>query len=473
MVGPRSWITRGIGTFFVMSSIRITIDASHTAGSGKNTGIERVVRNLCQHIPRIASSRGLEETRVATHIRQHLFPVDLPQTHGLDRMARWESNVQAFIPPWIQAFPLAVADRWPNPTLRKWFRPGSSHLGGYKIPHMVYARAVDLGRYARGGAIDPSERDLLILPDAYWTEPGIWNTIDRYRRAGAFVATLVYDLIPISHPQFVGKKRQQKFRFYLEHVVQNSDLVIAISRTVRDDLVRFIDDEMGVGPQGLCRDIRYFTLGAEIHYAEGEIRTAISELFAATERYSPYLMVGSFDPRKNHHQAIDAFELLWRDDPKIKLCMFGRVGSLCEDVIHRIRKHPLLDRNLFVFHDANDAELLHAYQYSSGVLLPSIIEGFGLPIVESLWHGKKTFVSDTPIHREVGGDQCEYFELGFPGSLAAAISTWESQRDSLPVFPKSCSRTLPTTWEKSAEQFLQICLDAYEARSASTRSRAA
>jgi glycosyltransferase involved in cell wall biosynthesis len=463
----------GIGALVAMSFVRITIDASHTAGSGKNTGIERVVRNLCQQLPLIASARGLDTPQVATHIRDHFFPIDGAFQRGLHRMSRWEANTTEFVPKWFQALPLAIADRWPNATLRKWFRPSPSHLGGYKIPHMLYSHVVRGTRYVRGAAVSPTSSDLLILPDAYWTAPEIWSTVAKYRQSGAFVATLVYDLIPLTHPQFVGSKRSQKFRRYLEQVIWNSDLIVAISRTVRDDVARFIDQELTPSDQPVCRDIRSFVLGAEIAYAQGGIRPEISNLFSRSDRYSPYLMVGSFDPRKNHHQAIDAFEQLWAQDPQLKLCMFGRMGSMCADVIERIQKHPMLGRGLYVFHDANDAELLHAYQHASGVLLPSIVEGFGLPIVESLWHGKKTFVSDTPIHREVGGDQCEFFALGCAKSLARAIQSWESIRDKPGAWQPATQRSAPTSWEGSAGQLLDLCLEAYTERNGGLQARAA
>ncbi len=456
-----------------MDSIRITIDASHTAGSGKNTGIERVVRNLCRNIQAVADARSLGETQVATHIHGSFFPLDVRQTQSLSRLARWESDVQAFVPHWLQAIPLAIADRWPNGKMRKWLRPSPSHLGGYKIPHMLYARAINLNRYFRGGAVIPSNRDLLILPD-YWNTPKIWDTAARYRQAGAFVATVVYDLIPWTHPEFVGHNRRQKFRQYLEGAIRNSDLIIAISRTVRDDIVRYMDDQMDVRSESLCRDIRSFTLGAEIHQSSGgSIRPEIASLFAASQRNAPYLMVGSFDPRKNHRQAMDAFDELWNVNRDFKLCMFGRTGSMCGDVMARIRNHPMLKRGLYVFHDANDAELQYAYQNASGVLLPSIVEGFGLPIVESLWHGKRTFVSDTPIHREVGGDQCDFFELGNPRSLAKAILDWEAERERVGIWKPNIHRTIPTTWEGSAVQFLDHCLDAYADRKGKTLSRAA
>ncbi len=86
--------------------------------------------------------------------------------------------------------------------------------------------------------------------------------------------------------------------------------------------------------------------------------------------------------------------------------MVGRVGWLCEDILIQLEKHTRRNRELFVFHDLSDAELQYCYSSSRGVIFPSIVEGFGLPIVEALWHGQKTFASDTPIHREVGRNDC-------------------------------------------------------------------
>ncbi len=440
---------------------RITIDASHTAGSGKNTGIERVVRNLCHQFEVAAASRGISCPTIATHIANNFYSIDSNQLRGLRRLARWEANTRDFLPGWVQAIPLRLANTFRSAKLRKWMRPEPSHLGIYKSAHHVYYASVQSARRMRGGALQPSAGEMLLLPDAYWTTPEIWDTVQRHRQAGTFIATLVYDLIPITHPHFVGKKRSEKFRQYLEQVVRHSDLIVAISKTVRDDVLRFIEEEMPKGAANPCGEVEAFTLGAEIAYSHGSIRPSVSNLFSEHDRNTPYLMVGSFDPRKNHHQAIDAFEKLWSENPQLKLCLAGRVGAMCADVIERVQNHRRLHRGLHVFHDMNDAELQLAYKNCSGVLLPSFVEGFGLPIVESLWHGKKTFASDTPIHREVGGRHCEYFDLHSPDSLARSIMNWESNRQHMSATDRALERFVPLSWEQSAGQLMELCIDSY------------
>jgi len=202
-------------------------------------------------------------------------------------------------------------------------------------------------------------------------------------------------------------------------------------------------------------------LGAELSLVQGQLRPELKRLFetdvAMPEKKSPYLMVATFDPRKNHHYLLDAFDRIWEKQQDLKLCLIGRVGSLCEDVIERIHNHPRLNKQLFTYNDVKDYELQHCYQNCRGVIFPSIVEGFGLPIVESLWFGKRTFASNTPIHREVGQNDCVYFDLQSPDSLVKEIELWELVADK----PNALPTRKPTSWEQSSRQLIHQCLVAY------------
>lgn len=444
-----------------MHSLRLSIDASHTACSGKSTGIERVVRNLCQHLPILAREAGIDDADVATHIGSHFYSVDAPQRDALDTISRWEANAQQFVPSWIQAGP-----RWLSRSLRwrkasRWLEPAPSHLGMYKTAHRLTKWGMKRARVLRGGPICPGNEHALILPDAYWAKRDIWPSVARYRQSGSMIVSVVYDLIPLSHPEFVGQKRSDKFRIYLDDLIQHSDVIVAISETVRDDVQRYIRETRPTLPSP---ELYAFTLGAEMRECSGPVRPEIESLFSASTSHPPYLMVASIDPRKNHVQALDAFEILWHSLPQAKLCFVGRIGKQCADLVRRIQSHPRFGSQLFLISDMTDAELQVAYQGCAAVLLPSVVEGFGLPIVESLWHGKKTLASDTPIHREVGGDACEYFPLHDPQALAQAIQRWEAKRHEPSSVPAQPRRFIPASWNQSARQFLDIVQDAYERR---------
>ena len=441
---------------------RLFVDASHTIASGKNSGIERVVRNILAECGRWCEHDGLPKPQLVTHYSNQFVEVDNGLASRFSKLASIESNVRRALPHWYTHIANWVCRKTSSDRLRKWLMPQPGHLGVFKLPHSAYSFVIKQFLVFRATTIEPNENDLFILPDAYWTKRGVWQAAAAAREKGATIATVIYDLIPLTHPQYVGVKRMEGFRKYLHHAIENSDLLVTISQTVETEVQEYIQkyrSELRSVPTA----IRHLTLGAELKLVDGEVRTDVQDLFLASPSKShpmnPYLMVATFDPRKNHHYLLDAFDLLWETRNDLRLCLIGRVGSLCDDVVQRIRNHPAYSKQLFAFHDIKDFELQHCYKSCRGVIFPSIVEGFGLPIVESLWFGKKTFASDTPIHREVGGSDCVYFDLNDPSTLVDEIEKWELIADQsdgkLPM------RT-PTTWEECSRILISHCVDAQQ-----------
>jgi O-antigen biosynthesis alpha-1,2-rhamnosyltransferase len=436
---------------------RIFIDASYTLFSGKSSGIERVVRSI------IRESRHLEmkvQPQVVFCHNGRFFPVDEQQIGMLGKPAKMKASLLNHLPRSYHYLASTLCNYWGGKKLRRLLLPENGHLGIFKVVHSLYERIVSAGVVNQSDPIEPTENDLFLMPDAYWPKRGVWSAVEHAREHGAMIATLLYDLIPLTHPEFVGQRRRDTFINYLKQLGVKSDLIIAISDTVRDQVAKTLPELCE--NQSICSDIRHFELGAELTDLNGEVRENVISLFGPTEKQSPYLMVATFDPRKNHRYLLQAFDRLWSKRPDIKLCLAGRIGWMCDDILTQLEVHPLRDRNLFVFHDLTDAELQYCYASTRGVIFPSIVEGFGLPIVESLWHGTKTFASDTPIHREVGRGDCSYFDLDDPDSLVASILDWESQlavnRPTLPV-------RRPIQWSESNRQLLSHCFDAFQKKS--------
>jgi O-antigen biosynthesis alpha-1,2-rhamnosyltransferase len=435
---------------------RIFIDASYTLCSGKNSGIERVVRSIIRESSQNSSS--LLPQLVVVH-EGEFFAIDEQQVAALAKPAKFQRNVLGTLPKLYQKAARLLCQVLPLRVLRKWLLPEAGHLGIFKVPHSIYERYSRKAAVRKSQRVEPADGDLFLLPDAYWVQRGIWSAVENAKAAGAMIALVIYDLIPITHGEFVNPKRTAVFKQYLHQVAMQSDLIVAISETVRDQLVEYLKTSEEAGEY--CKDIRSFELGAELSQCEGMVRAQLTELFDSPQSAPPYLMVATFDPRKNHRYLLNAFEILWRTRPDLRLCLIGRIGWMCEELLIELEKHPKRDRELFVFHDLSDPELHYCYRKSRGVLFPSIVEGFGLPIVESLWHGQKTFASDTPIHREVGREDCTYFDLDNPQTLVARILDWESQlADGKPQLPVR----QPTTWCESNTQLFQHCLDAFDKR---------
>jgi alpha-1,2-rhamnosyltransferase len=301
--------------------------------------------------------------------------------------------------------------------------------------------------------LEIGEGDILVLPDAYWAIENFWPAVVKARQRGAFVCTVVYDLIPLDYPHFVVADAVTPFREYVSKLARHSDQIIAISMTVRDQVQQLLTQ---LEPS--CEDlpvVDMFTLGAEqATDTNSKVRQVVSDTMTSEPVNLPYLMVATFEPRKNHEYVLDAFERIWRIEPTRKLCLVGRIGWLCESTLERIKNHPQLGKRLFVFHDLNDAEVQFCYQNSRAVLFPSIVEGFGLPIVEALSAQRHVFASDIPIHREVGGDNCIYCDLNSSEYLTSQILAFEQVRGNR----GNLNHHRPLTWEESASEFLQCCL---------------
>ena len=105
-----------------------------------------------------------------------------------------------------------------------------------------------------------------------------------------------------------------------------------------------------------------------------------------------------------------------------------------------------------MFNDLSDTELEYCYLNSRSLVLPSYVEGFGLPLVEAMQRGLPAMASDIPVFREVGGDFIAYFDLEKPETLAALIRHYEESGE----FPasKKVKDWSWLNWEDSAEQLL-------------------
>jgi glycosyltransferase involved in cell wall biosynthesis len=109
------------------------------------------------------------------------------------------------------------------------------------------------------------------------------------------------------------------------------------------------------------------------------------------------LVVGTLEPRKNLHNFVSAFnDSNAKDD--YKLVLVGRLGW------------GRIPPSVSVLSNLNDSELAEVYKRASAFFLPSIYEGFGLPLLEALAHRLPIFCSDISVFREIGGNSCNYFD---------------------------------------------------------------
>ena len=175
--------------------------------------------------------------------------------------------------------------------------------------------------------------------------------------------------------------------------VRESRLVIAISEHVKETIV----ERLGVPPE--C--VRVIHLGIDLE------RLRPSE--APREPFLLYPANGW--PHKNHRRLLEAFALLRRQRPELRLVLTGS----------GLERLPATD-GVEVRGHVPGGELLELYRTACALAFPSLYEGFGLPPLEAMASGCPVASSDAGALPEVLGDAPAYFDPNDPEAIAAAVS---------------------------------------------------
>lgn len=284
--------------------------------------------------------------------------------------------------------------------------------------------------------------DLLILCDASWNYPA-WLATARARAQGAKVMLMVYDLIPLSHPQFCHRLTTHIFGHWLGKMLSLADGAICISKATRDEVASWLSHQAS----GRKPPLGFFHLGSDIEQAP-EPSERLERFFG--ERAACFVAVGSIEPRKNHVQLLEAFESLWAEGSTARLLIAGKPTTDCEQLLLRLRTHPERGGRLLTVFDASDGELRYAYSRCNALVFPSLAEGFGLPLVEARASGCRVIASDLAVFREFADPGVVFFDAGSTAALKAAIQKVLAQREDGQAPP-----TRSLSWAGSGAQFVQ------------------
>lgn len=391
-----------------MTQVKVVyLDCTFTHQSGLNTGIQRVVRSIIARAGLLESEFGVKIIPIVSVFGRY-YRVSINEILNQKSMTATTGTSG-------KAFLKSVKARY-----NRVF--GSSRLTGKlfgilecslkKLFSAVkFSKRVLWLIFRRDQRVIFEAMSCLVVMDAFWTYDLI-KSIQSGGKALERVVTVIYDMIPILHPQFVEDVNRLKYSRTFPDVINVSDRLICISKSVASDVEKFLG-------ASLKRPIvDSFQLGFDFR----DKSMVDKGDFECTQfDHESWIAVGTIEPRKNYAFLLDCFDELWRQGRDEKLTIIGRVGWMCEDLIERIVGHERFGKDLFFFPNMSDVELAFCYRNSKGLILASLAEGFGLPLVEAMSFGVKVLCSDIPIFREVGGGYPLYFDPKCAQSLIYAI----------------------------------------------------
>lgn len=291
-----------------------------------------------------------------------------------------------------------------------------------------------------------SPGDRLIVLGAGWLSDSFQEALAELRRGvGLLVYQVLYDLAPIVLPHSFGPGFAESFTRYLFEAAALSDGLIAISASSRSEALAFCESVLLPPPT-----IEVFRLGDEGAPAN-EPSTPVSEL----ENTTFVLSVGTFELRKNYHLLYQVWRLgAERPSEELpQLVIVGKRGWAAGDTMLAMAGDPMVNDSITVLHGVSDGELEWLYENCLFTIYPSLYEGWGLPIAESLAHGKLCLASNASAMPEVAGDLIEYFSPYDAGECFNLVVRHLEPSILHAKEREIAQRYVPTSWQESFRQF--------------------
>ena len=258
----------------------------------------------------------------------------------------------------------------------------------------------------------------------------------KYVKGKSFVLT-IHDMIHEIYPEYFG--RHNRTREYKKVLAEKAAKIIAISENTKNDIIRILgvdENKIVIIPHG-CSLMEAF-----------DERMIVD----IPERY--LLFVGDRGNYKNFRGFLSSiYKTLLDDDSLFLICAGGRPFDAEEiELIERLKvKEKVLK------YSADNSILAYLYSKALAFVFPSLYEGFGIPILESMQCGCPAILSNTSSLTEVGGDAAVYFDpldgLSMKNSIEKVIYNKNLRSE---LIAKGYNNINRFSWEKTARDTVKV-----------------
>jgi len=389
-------LTHGGGT----APRTILVDVTNAAVDPANSGVMRVTRLLCARLQRQPQLRLV--------------------------FARWDA--------WARTYRLL--DPHQRQALASYGGP-RDHMASLADERI---HDVDGMLNAMAGGAPP----LLFTPEVI-LDGGSEDRLAWARGHGIGTVALLHDVIPIDHPEYCDPNVVAAFPSYVATLLRY-DALWSVSGYSLKRL------EAYVAGCSLPRRVR-----SEAHWLPGQFgsapRVQAGPAETAAQDEVHILCVCTLEPRKNHVTLLAAWQRLRqrRPDLRIRLTLIGNHYAGAPRTFEMVNQAAAADPQLKYLGVLNDTQLRAAFEACAFTVYPSLVEGFGLPIMESLWLGRPAIVHQEGVMAELAADGgCLCTDMSDPDTLSAALERMATDAGLRARLTDEAMRRRIATWEDYA-----------------------
>lgn len=339
----------------------------------------------------------------------------------------------------VRQFARALLAQGYNLVPVKWDRGRLSPVSEVELAHLGKWNGPPKDQW--GDWLDPADS-----PDSSWLiiPEIVHGQIEEVRQfavaAGMRCAAVFYDAIPYKMKDIFGPVFAGHHESYMLEL-SKFDKVFSISHHSHNDLKDFLRGRRIRTPSFDHRFEVSSNLGPLTHDARATV-------VKKSEGPIHILSVISIEPRKNPLILLKALARASAESTRdIKLTIVGRRIPSFETLAEEIEAFADEHDNFTWLQDLDDNDLARLYAAADFTVFPSLEEGFGLPIVESLWHGRPCIVHDSGAMAEVSdGGGCVSVDMRNVDALADAIALLASNDSARAALAEAAIRRPIPTW---------------------------
>jgi glycosyltransferase involved in cell wall biosynthesis len=361
------------------------------------SAVERAMRSCRLDGPLAAFDEALHARSLAGYLR-HRRDLELSEVVVLtgEVVVDLHNTASTTITTGIQRVARETAKRWQRshaPVFVAWHprRAALVRLTEYEMAGEAAASGVATRSPGADRAVLVPWRCTYLLPELMAELPRVAALQGLFRYSASTSAAIGYDCVPLMVPETVASDAVVNGFAAMLAGLAHADRIATISEAAAVEYRGWRRMLAGAGLIG--PDIAAIALPV---HADRPTRTTLEKARARflTDELPMVLAVGSHEPRKNHLAVLHAARLLWRDGIRFGLAFIGGAGWGADSFRREVEELRCAGHPVEVHADVADDELWAAYTLARCTVFPSLDEGFGLPIAESLACGTPVITSN-------------------------------------------------------------------------------